>query len=133
MANKTADFDQYLGEIDEYIGRNGFGKEENPERIAQICSDAYRYAKGGVELQPQAQPLNPDELLNDEEFIAKILSNSTIVQKVVNQHMASVQSNQPPQVISSGGGTSPAAPIERPKNREDAALLAGAIFDSNFV
>jgi hypothetical protein len=72
-------------------------------------------------------------LLTDEAFIAKILANPAIVQKAVAQHMTSVQNSHPPQVISAAGsGAPPAAPYEKPKNQNDAAKLAGAIYDSNF-
>jgi len=135
FAGKTPDFEQHLDGIFEYINKNGFGTEKSPDRITAVLEDGYRWTKGGIEIPQQQQvqqSVNPDDLLKDDAFIEKIIANPEIKNKILNQHMAGIKQNQPPQVISNNGGTSPANPPERPKNIEEAASLAGAIFDSNF-
>jgi hypothetical protein len=81
VSSDKADFYDHLETMNEYISRNGFGNETNPQKMAQILSDAYRWVKGGVSVQPQqqSQPINPDNLLTDEAFIAKILANPAII------------------------------------------------------
>jgi hypothetical protein len=135
FAGKAPDFEQHLDGIFEYINKNKFGDEKSPDRITAVLEDGYRWAKGGIEIPQQQQvqqSVNPDDLLKDNAFIEKIIANPEIKNKILNQHMAGIKQNQPPQVISNNGGTSPANPPERPKNIEEAASLAGAIFDSNF-
>lgn len=126
---KYPDFNEQLDKMGEYIARNNLGNESNPARIHQILEDAYLWAKGSVALQPIP---TVDDLLKNEEVINKILANPDIQQRIINQHMANIQSKQPPQVISEPGGAQPASVPERPKTFKDAAKLVGEIFDGHF-
>lgn len=133
FATNTPGFEQYLDTMQEFMSATGMGNETNPEKIGQNIKFAYQYAKGATPTAPDPTPPNPDDLLKDEAFIAKLMENSEIKQKIINQHMQTIQQNRPPQGISTPGGMAPAAPPPQiPKNFNDAARLAGAIYDSNF-
>lgn len=133
FATNTPDFEQHLDAMQEFMSATGMGNETNPEKIGQNIKFAYQYAKGANPTAPDPAPSNPDDLLKDEAFIAKLMENSEIKQKIINQHMQTIQQNRPPQGISTPGGMAPAAPPPQiPKNFNDAARLAGAIYDSNF-
>lgn len=133
FATNTPDFEQYLDAMQEFMSATGMGNETDPEKIGQNIKFAYQYAKGANPTTPDTTPSNLDDLLKDEAFIAKLMENSEIKQKIINQHMQTIQQNRPPQGISTPGGMAPAAPPPQiPKNFNEAARLAGAIYDSNF-
>lgn len=132
FVTRTTDFEQYIDTMQEFMSSTGMGNETDPSKIAQNIQFAYQYAKGATATASTLS--NPDDLLKDETFVAKLIESPEIKQKIIDQHMQTIQQNRPPQVINAAGGMAPAAPPpEIPKTKNDAARLAGAIFDSNFT
>lgn len=134
FASKTPDFEQHLDAIQKFMSATGLGNETDPAKISQNLEFAYAYARGTTATAPDPIPSNPDDLLKDESFVEKILENPDIKQKIIDQHMQTIQQNRPPQGINTSSGMIPAtSPPQIPKNKNEAARLAGAIFDSNFA
>lgn len=133
FVSKTPDIENYLESMMEFMQVTGLGNETDPAKISQNIEIAYTYAKGATATTQAPTPSNPDDLLKDEAFVAKILDNPDIKQRIINQHMQTIQQNRPPQVISNTGGISPATPPpERPKNFNEANSLAASIYDGKF-
>lgn len=83
---------------------------------------AYNYAKG---LRVQKQK-SPDDLLEDPEFIQKILSNEKIRNEMLKATAAEAKKGSPPPVISgniSGNGRPVAVPPTQPKTFKEAGQM----------
>lgn len=69
-------------------------------------------------------PPSPDQLLKDQGFRQKILSDETIKNEFLKSHVQAVKGGAPPPVIGSQpGGMPPATPSEKPRSAREATSM----------
>lgn len=98
---------------------------ENPEIADKenAIELAYNYAKG---LKYQA-PKSHDELLNDPEFVQKIISNENIKNEILKATAAGIKKGNPPPVISGNAATG-GKPVVTPPQEAKSFKEAGQMF-----
>lgn len=113
----------------QYIVDNNLQNSDNPAKVLQ---DALIYAKG-LNYQPQKE-IDPTTLLADENFVSEnILKNQDIVNRIIADHMKSVQGNNIPPAMTQPTGQSVATPPNKPKSMEDAHRMFEEMMKGNFV
>jgi hypothetical protein len=110
------DYANYHSEIKEYINSRGLGNEKGVENVKNILDTAYHYVKG-----MKYVPSNPDELLTNEDFITKIMSNEQLTNRIVQAHMEKVNTPAPRLIDNTiPGGSAPMLPPNIPTNKKEA-------------
>lgn len=123
VQSKYSDFEQNVPHMQQVIERIG---NEEAERIG--LENVYLMAKGHS--STQAQP-TPDDLLQDESFIEKIMSNESIRNKIIGQYANNKTQQQPPRVMSNqSGSTQPLSSENRPRSVAEASKMAMKYFNS---
>lgn len=77
---------------------------------------AYNAVKGKTYEPPKSH----DEMLKDDNFRQKVVSNETIKQEVLKSHAEAIRNNAPPPVIGNQPGLPPATPKDEIKSTRDA-------------
>ncbi len=106
--------------------------QENPylESAPNAVELAYKAVKADQLMQNPPRPsLTPEQLLQDDNFLQQAAQNEAIRTAVLRGHAEAIRSKQPPPVISSQPGLSPAAAKEEIKSTKDAAKASLGLFN----
>ena len=108
----------YVNEIKNYIAAN----KEVLDKLSEVegvnpFEFAYHAVKG------MKMPDNPAELFNNENFVNLAMQNKDFVNKVLQAHMQSVKSGQPPTQIA---GQTSGAPVAPPSDKARPTTIAEA-------
>lgn len=125
VASQNPDFNELLPDIQQIIQEQG----EYLKNMPNTVEVAYNLAKARrVSSIPK-----PDDLLNDDSFIEKILGNENIQKKFQEKTAKKVVDKKPPVVLGNQtGGQPPAAPPDSIKSTSDANKSFKAYLDKIF-
>ena len=116
FAKDKADFDDMLPVMREILDDPDYGPVIRSGQNA--IEVAYNLAKSRQEpIQQAPEPVQApaktiDELLSDQEFVAKMAQNPTVKNMILQQHMQDIRSNPAPPVIGSGGIPPSSQPVD---------------------
>jgi hypothetical protein len=103
--------------------------DQNPwiEQVPNAVEVAYNMAKGMRPAPPP--PPTVEQLLQDQNYRQKILSDPTIQAEIRKSYVQDVQQGAPPMTIGSQpGGVSVSTPAERPKSAREAGTMLARMF-----
>jgi hypothetical protein len=115
------DFDEMLPEMRKVIDEFGDVLKSRPDAVVM----AYNLAKARQAESQQPAPTAPEpakpptveEMLNDQEMVAKLVQNPALKNLILTQHMQEIKNNPAPPVIGANGGGIP--PSTQPVDLKD--------------
>ena len=119
---QNEDFEQVQPVMNEIMEKHGsmLMRSDQPfEAAYNLAKDRIQAGQPSQDTQTPAQ-VDPNELLQNEEFVNALLQNEELRNRVIQQYTREVQDSAPPSVIGSQPSRIPATPPDKIKNTGDA-------------